>query len=58
VEGALLNIIRISGKGKCLECDVTFPLTELYGSCLKCGSNRVTILNGEELRVREIEVDD
>jgi hydrogenase nickel incorporation protein HypA/HybF len=58
LDGAQLNIFRISGQGKCLECGATSPLTELYGACLKCGSNRVKIISGEELRVREIEVDD
>ncbi len=58
LEGARLNIIRIPGMGQCLECGRETPLTELYGSCQQCGSNRVTIVSGEELRVREIEVDD
>jgi hydrogenase nickel incorporation protein HypA/HybF len=58
LEGARLNIIRIPGMGQCLDCHRKTPLAELYGSCAECGSNRVTILTGEELRVREIEVDD
>lgn len=58
LEGARLNIIRIPGLGQCLECGQDTLLTELYGSCRHCNSNRVTIVSGEELRVREIEVDD
>ena len=58
LEGARLNIIKIPGRGECLDCRQETPLTELYGSCQQCGSNRVTIVSGEELRVREIEVDD
>ena len=58
LEGARLTIIRVPGVGQCLECGQETPLAELYGSCLHCGSNRVTIVTGEELRVREIEVDD
>ena len=58
LEGAQLNIVRISGAGQCQECGRETALTELYGPCLHCGSNRVTIVSGEELRVREIEVDD
>jgi len=58
LEGAHLNIIRIPGMGRCLDCSLETPLMELYGSCTECGSNRVKILTGEELRVREIEVDD
>ena len=58
LEGALLHIIRIPGSGQCLECDKETPLMELYGACHHCKSNRVVIVTGEELRVREIEVDD
>lgn len=58
LEGARLAIIRIPGVGLCQECGATVPLTELYGACQDCGSNRVTIISGEELRVREIEVED
>ncbi|OGU15612.1 MAG: hydrogenase maturation nickel metallochaperone HypA [Geobacteraceae bacterium GWC2_53_11] len=58
LDGALLTIIRIPGKGACQECGRETPLMELYGSCEHCGSNRVAIIAGEELRVREIEVDD
>ncbi|MBW4054377.1 MAG: hydrogenase maturation nickel metallochaperone HypA [Proteobacteria bacterium] len=58
LEGALLTIIRIPGRGTCQECGRETPLTELYGSCTHCGGNRVVIVSGEELRVREIEVDD
>jgi hydrogenase nickel incorporation protein HypA/HybF len=58
LDGALLTITRIPGRGLCQECGRETPLTELYGSCTYCGSNRVVIMTGEELRVREIEVDD
>ena len=58
LESARLNIIRIPGMGRCLDCGRDTPLTELYGSCRHCSGNRVTIVSGEELRVREIEVED
>jgi hydrogenase nickel incorporation protein HypA/HybF len=58
LEGAVLNIIRIAGLGLCLECGRETPLAELFGACQHCGGNRVTIIAGEEMRVREIEVED
>jgi len=58
LEGAQLNIVRIPGAGHCQECGLETAMTELYSPCLHCGSNRVTIVSGKELRVREIEVDD
>jgi hydrogenase nickel incorporation protein HypA/HybF len=58
LEGARLNIIKVPGAGYCQECHRETVLLELYASCQHCGSNRVSIVAGEELRVREIEVKD
>lgn len=58
LEGARLNIIRVPGTGHCLECDRDTPLNAVFGACQHCGSYQLTILSGEELRVREIEVDE
>ena len=58
LEGARLTITRVPGRGLCQECGLETPLTELYEPCRHCGSYRVTVVAGEELRLREIEVDD
>ena len=58
LEGASLNIIRIPGRGRCQECGAETPLKEVYGACAQCGGYRVTIESGEEMRVREIEVEE
>jgi hydrogenase nickel incorporation protein HypA/HybF len=58
LESARLIIIRIPGKGHCQDCQQDTALAELYGCCTHCGSHRITIVAGEELRVREIEVED
>ncbi|MDD2850370.1 MAG: hydrogenase maturation nickel metallochaperone HypA [Desulfuromonadaceae bacterium] len=57
LEGARLTITRIPGMGVCKDCSRETMLTELYGTCRHCNSNRVTIVTGEELRVRAIEID-
>ena len=58
LEGARINIIRIPGSGQCLDCGAHTPLTALFGACQHCGGYRVTVVSGEEMRVREIEVDE
>ena len=58
LEGARLNIVRIPGRGHCLDCGTDTPLTAVFGSCARCGGYRVTIEAGEEMRVREIEIDE
>jgi hydrogenase nickel incorporation protein HypA/HybF len=58
LEGARINIIRIPGSGHCLDCAAETPLTAIFSACQSCGSYQVTITTGEEMRVREIEVDE
>ena len=58
LEGAGLNIIRIPGRGRCQECGAETPLASVFEACAQCGGFRVTLEGGEEMRVREIEVDE
>lgn len=58
LDGAQLAITRTPGQGRCQECGAETPLTELFAACSICGSYQVTITAGEEMRVREIEVED
>lgn len=58
LEGASLNIIRIPGKGHCQDCGADTELSAVFGACSHCGSYLVTIKTGEEMRVKEIEVDE
>jgi hydrogenase nickel incorporation protein HypA/HybF len=58
LQGARINFIRIPGRGHCLDCGEDTPLTALFGACQRCGGYQVQIVSGEEMRVREIEVDE
>jgi hydrogenase nickel incorporation protein HypA/HybF len=59
LEGAMLNIVRVPGKGACQKCGASdMPLASLFDPCVACGAYGVTVLAGEEMRVCEIEVDD
>ena len=58
LEGASLNIIRIPGMGLCQACGARIAMQTLFDACSNCGSYDVIILSGEEMRVKEIEVDD
>lgn len=57
LEGARLNIIRVPGMGCCQDCGAEVPLASLFDSCRFCGGFGVSVLSGEEMRVREIEVE-
>ncbi|MBS3025831.1 MAG: hydrogenase maturation nickel metallochaperone HypA [Dolichospermum sp. DET50] len=57
VEGAILEILEIPGMAMCRECGNTFPIDKPFGIC-KCGSVQLDIIAGEELKIKEIEVED
>ena len=56
-EGATLEIDRISGAGWRADCGNTVALADRFGDCPQCGGYRVQMTAGDELRVREIEVE-
>lgn len=57
LEGAVLDIERIPGKGNCSGCGAEFPVHAYYEPCPACGGYGVAITAGEELRVKELEVE-
>jgi hydrogenase nickel incorporation protein HypA/HybF len=57
LEGATLDIRRIAGRAKCDTCGSEFEQTTLFTPC-RCGSRRLTRLQGEELQIRNMEVEE
>lgn len=55
--GATLNIIKIPGEAFCMQCLKTVPVEKRYDSCIECGSHQLQITQGEEMRIKELEVD-
>ena len=58
LQHAVLQIFITDGKGQCLECASAFPLHSYAALCPKCNSNAITILNGKEMKVVNITIDD
>jgi hydrogenase nickel incorporation protein HypA/HybF len=58
LECARLDILRVPGRGHCLECGADMLLTTAFDACRSCGGYRVSIEAGEEMRVKEIEVEE
>lgn len=56
-EGAHLEIIRAPGQGWCLDCEKTVALSERFGACPECGGYKVQMTGGDEMRVKELEVE-
>ncbi|MEA2627258.1 MAG: hydrogenase nickel incorporation protein HypA/HybF [Candidatus Binatota bacterium] len=55
LEGAVLDIVEIEGRGRCLACLSEMILEQPFGRCT-CGATEFEWLAGEELRIREMEV--
>ena len=55
MEGAILEIEEIDGKGTCRLCGKDFPLTIMVGVC-PCGSRETLCTAGTELNIKEMEV--
>ena len=56
LENAQKEVEVIGGKGKCTDCDTEFEMENIYDICPKCSSNFKDILQGEELKVKTLEV--
>lgn len=57
LDGARLEIVRLSGRGRCLDCGVVSEIGSYYDPCPSCGGFRLEIVQGEELRVKELDVE-
>jgi len=56
-EGATLNIVRIPGRGRCLDCGQTLEMDPYTFSCPHCESFNIERQQGDELRLTEVEID-
>jgi hydrogenase nickel incorporation protein HypA/HybF len=57
LEGASLDIVEVSGRARCRACQVEFDVENLFTPCA-CGSRSVATLQGEELMIKTIDVEE
>ena len=55
--GAALEIVEIPARARCRACQTEITRDQPFGMCA-CGSCDLEWLSGDELRVREIEIED
>jgi hydrogenase nickel incorporation protein HypA/HybF len=56
-EGARLEIVETPGQGWCKKCDKNVMIAALYEPCPACGSYNLQVTSGNEMRVKELEVE-
>lgn len=57
LEGAVLEILEPEGRGRCSACGSEHALTMPLGRCPSCHAPSLRIVAGEELKIREMEVE-
>lgn len=54
---AKLEIIEVPGLAWCMPCAENVIVRQLYEQCPNCGSHQLQIVNGEQMRIKELEVE-
>jgi hydrogenase nickel incorporation protein HypA/HybF len=55
-EGARLEIVATPGMAWCMPCGERVAIERRGDACPRCGSYQLQVVEGEDMRVREIEV--
>jgi hydrogenase nickel incorporation protein HypA/HybF len=56
-EGAVLKIITLPGTAWCMQCSKNVLVKQRYAECPDCGSYQLQIVSGDEMRIKELEVE-
>lgn len=57
LSGAALEILNVPGIARCQDCNEVFPIDSYLATCA-CGSCRLTYLNGQELNIKSVDVEE
>jgi len=55
-EHAVLEIHHVEGIGECQQCRQQVELQTLHDPCPACGSFQIAVLQGQEMKIRELQV--
>ena len=56
-EQATLEIIEVAGAAWCMPCGQTVAMARRYDPCPHCGSHQLQVSGGEDMKIRELEVE-
>jgi hydrogenase nickel incorporation protein HypA/HybF len=52
-----LEIIQVPGEAWCMKCSKTVGVKQRFDPCPNCGSYQLQVTGGEEMRIKELEVE-
>lgn len=56
-EGARLEVVALPGRAWCLQCKAEVAIRQRYDPCPHCGDYRLLTEGGDELEIKELEVE-
>ena len=56
-DGAALELIDVPGEGWCMPCARPVTVQTMLDECPHCGSSQVQVTGGDELQIKELEVE-
>ncbi|GAA0785229.1 hydrogenase maturation nickel metallochaperone HypA [Marinobacterium sediminicola] len=56
-EGARLHLVELPGEAHCQACGFETSISQWYQACPRCGEYQLKVLSGDELQIRELEVE-
>lgn len=54
---AVLKIVRVPGTAWCMDCSESMAIGQRFDPCPKCGGHHLTVTAGDEMRIKELEVE-
>ncbi len=54
---AKLEIIEMPGQAWCMKCAANVRVRQRFDQCPKCGSYQLQVTEGDQMRIKELEVD-
>ncbi len=55
--GAALDIHELPGLAWCLPCGAQVEVAQRHDACPRCGGHQTVVQGGEDMRIKELEVD-
>lgn len=56
-ENAKLEIIEVPGQAWCMKCAKSVEVKQRFAECPQCGSYQLQVTGGDEMRIKELEVE-